>query len=75
MIASLSAKDRETLLLYAWGDLTYEEIAIALGVPVGTVRSRINRVRTRLNPNRGSGRERIVDEKKGEVDGRFRASA
>ena len=75
MIASLSAKDRETLLLYAWGDLTYEEIAIALGVPVGTVRSRMNRVRTRLNPAHGS-RERITNEKKeGEVDGRFRASA
>ena len=29
-IAALSAKDRETLLLYAWGDLTYEEVAVAL---------------------------------------------
>jgi RNA polymerase sigma factor (sigma-70 family) len=75
LIASLSEKDRETLLLYAWGDLTYEEIAIALGVPVGTVRSRINRVRTRLNPARVSGRERVVNEKEGEVDGRFRARA
>ena len=36
-IASLSAKDRETLLLYAWGDLTYEEVAAALGVPVGSL--------------------------------------
>ncbi|KKX96846.1 RNA polymerase sigma factor [Microbacterium sp. Ag1] len=75
MIASLSAKDRETLLLYAWGDLTYEEIAIALGVPVGTVRSRMNRIRTRLDPARPSGRRRVVNEQEGEVDGRFRASA
>lgn len=75
MIASLSAKDRETMLLYAWGDLTYEEIAIALGVPVGTVRSRINRVRTRLNPSRGSGQERLANEKEGEADGRLRARA
>ncbi|WP_363370348.1 MULTISPECIES: RNA polymerase sigma factor [unclassified Microbacterium] len=74
-IASLSAKDRETLLLYAWGDLTYEEVAEALGVPVGTVRSRINRVRTRLDPHRGAGPIRTVKKKEGEVDGRFRARA
>jgi RNA polymerase sigma-70 factor (ECF subfamily) len=29
-IAALSAKDRDTLLLYAWGDLTYEQIGLAL---------------------------------------------
>ncbi|MFD5215201.1 RNA polymerase sigma factor [Microbacterium sp. NPDC058345] len=49
-IAALSARDRDTLLLYAWGDLTYEQIALALGVPVGTVRSRLNRVRRKLAP-------------------------
>jgi RNA polymerase sigma-70 factor (ECF subfamily) len=75
LISSLSAKDRETLLLYAWGDLTYEEIGVALGVPVGTVRSRMNRVRTRLDPARTSSRERIVKQKEGEVDGRYRARA
>lgn len=75
-IAALSAKERDTLLLYAWGDLTYEEVAIALGVPVGTVRSRMNRVRTRLDPARGGSREQNVNaEKKGAVDGRFRARA
>ncbi len=47
-IAALSAKDRDTLLLYAWGGLTYEQAAEALGVPVGTVRSRLNRVRRKL---------------------------
>lgn len=40
--------DREPLLLYAWLDLPYEEIALALGLPVGTVRSRIARARRRL---------------------------
>ncbi|WP_309128643.1 sigma-70 family RNA polymerase sigma factor [Microbacterium sp.] len=49
-IAALSPRDRDTLLLYAWGDLTYEQIALALGVPVGTVRSRLNRVRRKLAP-------------------------
>ena len=49
-IAALAARDRDTLLLYAWGDLTYEQIAVAQGIPVGTVRSRLNRVRRKLAP-------------------------
>lgn len=49
-IAALTARDRDALLLYAWADLTYEQIARALGVPVGTVRSRLNRVRRKLAP-------------------------
>jgi RNA polymerase sigma-70 factor (ECF subfamily) len=39
---------RDVLLLYAWEELSYEEIATALGVPVGTVRSRLARARARL---------------------------
>lgn len=41
----LSPADRDTLLLYAWADLSYEQIAAAMRVPVGTVRSRLNRAR------------------------------
>ncbi|MFK0241922.1 RNA polymerase sigma factor [Microbacterium sp. NPDC090281] len=51
-IAALAPKDRETLLLYAWEGLSYEEVAVALGVPVGTVRSRLSRVRKRLDSAR-----------------------
>ena len=47
-LAGLSADDLTTLTLYAWEDLTYEEIAEALEIPVGTVRSRLHRVRRRL---------------------------
>lgn len=75
VIASLSAKDRDTLLLYAWGDLTYEEVAAALGVPVGTVRSRLNSIRRRLDPGRPGRRTQSVTEKEGESDGRVGASA
>jgi RNA polymerase sigma-70 factor (ECF subfamily) len=51
-IAALALKDRETLLLYAWQGLSYDEIASALGVPIGTVRSRLNRVRRLLDGHR-----------------------
>jgi RNA polymerase sigma factor (sigma-70 family) len=44
----LSKIDRDTLLLYAWGDLDYASIATAMEVPVGTVRSRLNRARRQL---------------------------
>jgi RNA polymerase sigma factor (sigma-70 family) len=47
-LAGLPAKDRDVLLLIAWGDLTYEEAARALGIPIGTVRSRLNRGRRKV---------------------------
>lgn len=42
---ALADGDRDALLLYAWEHLKYDEIALALGIPVGTVRSRIFRAR------------------------------
>ncbi|MFC7591462.1 RNA polymerase sigma factor [Nonomuraea antimicrobica] len=47
-LAGLRAGDRDTLLLVAWAELTYEETAEALKVPVGTVRSRLNRARRKV---------------------------
>jgi RNA polymerase sigma-70 factor (ECF subfamily) len=47
-IAALPERDRQALLLFAWEELSYEEIAEALGIPTGTVRSRLNRARARL---------------------------
>jgi len=44
-LARLEAQDRDSLLLLALTELDYEGIAIATGVPVGTVRSRLNRAR------------------------------
>ena len=44
-LASLKPWDRDVLLLFAWADLSYPEIADALGIPVGTVRSRLSRAR------------------------------
>ncbi|MCQ4208503.1 MULTISPECIES: RNA polymerase sigma factor [Streptomyces] len=47
-LAGLPARQRDVLLLVAWADLGYEEAAQALGVPVGTVRSRLHRARSTL---------------------------
>ena len=47
-IDTLPDAERDTLLLFAWEELGYDDIALALGVPVGTVRSRLNRARRRL---------------------------
>ena len=47
-LEALAPADRDTLLLFAWGELGYEEVARALRVPVGTVRSRIHRARAQL---------------------------
>jgi RNA polymerase sigma-70 factor (ECF subfamily) len=47
-LARLSAADRNTLLLVAWGELSYDQAANALRVPIGTVRSRLNRARRKV---------------------------
>lgn len=47
-LRGLPPADRDALLLLAWADLDYEQIAQALDIPIGTVRSRIHRARQRL---------------------------
>ncbi|GAA2854113.1 RNA polymerase sigma factor [Streptosporangium fragile] len=47
-LARLGSAERDLLLLVAWADLTYEEAAQALGIPIGTVRSRLSRTRTKI---------------------------
>lgn len=56
VLSGLPRRDRDPLLLFAWADLTYAEIAVALDIPVGTVRSRIARTRRVLREELG-GRE------------------
>jgi len=47
-IEGLPDGEREALLLFAWEDLSYRSVAEALELPIGTVRSRLNRARARL---------------------------
>jgi len=47
-IAALPLAQREVLLLVALEDLSYEETARVLGIPIGTVMSRLARAREKL---------------------------
>ncbi|MVZ98997.1 sigma-70 family RNA polymerase sigma factor [Actinomadura sp. LD22] len=47
-IAALPAGERDVLLLVALADLSHEEVAAALGVPYGTVGSRLSRARKKV---------------------------
>jgi RNA polymerase sigma-70 factor (ECF subfamily) len=52
-VAGLPRGDRDVLLLIAWADLTYPEVAAALDIPTGTVRSRLNRARRAMRAELG----------------------
>ncbi|MFE9250098.1 RNA polymerase sigma factor [Streptomyces sp. NPDC007088] len=47
-LGQLRRQEREVLSLHVWSGLDYQQTADALGVPVGTVRSRLSRARKRL---------------------------
>lgn len=47
-LSRLARRDRDVLLLIAWGELSYEQVAGVLSIPVGTVRSRLNRARRKM---------------------------
>ena len=47
-LETLSVNDREVLILREVEDLSYEDIALAIGAPIGTVMSRLSRARKRM---------------------------
>ena len=57
-IEALPDGEREALLLFAWEDLSYQRVAEALELPIGTVRSRLNRARMQLRELLESGGKR-----------------
>lgn len=63
-LTELRRSEREALLLYAWGELSYAQIADVLGLPLGTVRSRISRARRRLRELLGGSGQ--LQERKGD---------
>ena len=48
LLARLPRREQDVFALCAWFELSYEDAALALGLPVGTVRSRLSRARARL---------------------------
>jgi len=62
-VARLEEGEREVLLLREYEQLRYEEIAALLGVPVGTVRSRLFRARMALKELL-EGRNETADERR-----------
>jgi RNA polymerase sigma factor (sigma-70 family) len=66
-VTALPEPERDALVLHVWEGLSYEEVAVALGVPVGTVRSRLNRARGRIRELAGpSGRDVDDNSERGE---------
>jgi RNA polymerase sigma-70 factor (ECF subfamily) len=54
-LRKLEPGQRDVLLLYAWAELSYEQIADSLGIALGTVRSRLARARASLRAELDSG--------------------
>ena len=64
LLRSLPERDQDLFVMCVWQGLSYDQAALALGIPVGTVRSRLSRARTRLRrllqePVPASGDERF----------------
>jgi RNA polymerase sigma factor (sigma-70 family) len=59
-LARLSREERDVLLLVALADFSHEEVAQALGIPYGTVGSRLSRARKKIR--NALGQEGQIDE-------------
>jgi RNA polymerase sigma-70 factor (ECF subfamily) len=62
-VAALPAAQREVLLLVALEDLSYDEAARVLGIPIGTVMSRLARAREKVRVmmlGKGGGKLQVV---------------
>ncbi len=61
-LGGLRPDDRDVLLLWAWGELTYEEIATTLDIKKGTVRSRLHRARKLIRAALPGGLRDVVED-------------
>lgn len=61
-LAGIADKDRDVLLLVAWGELTCAGAGEALGIPAGTARSRLHRARRKIRAALGQSDPTIAGE-------------
>jgi RNA polymerase sigma factor (sigma-70 family) len=61
-VAKLPRREQDVLALCGWAGLSYEEAALALDLPVGTVRSRLSRARARLRELSTDSGHEVVNE-------------
>jgi RNA polymerase sigma factor (sigma-70 family) len=61
-LAGLNRGDRDVLLLVALADLSYAEVAESLGIPYGTVCSRLSRARRQLRESLGNASQAGIPE-------------
>jgi RNA polymerase sigma factor (sigma-70 family) len=54
-LLDLDARDREVVILVAWEGFSHDDVALALGIPTGTVRSRLHRARGILRERTAAG--------------------
>jgi RNA polymerase sigma-70 factor (ECF subfamily) len=54
LLAQLPRREQDVFVLCAWAELSYEDAAIALDIPIGTVRSRLSRARQHLRELAGA---------------------
>jgi RNA polymerase sigma factor (sigma-70 family) len=69
--AALPKPERDVLVLHVWEGLSYDEVAAALTIPIGTVRSRLNRVRRRLRELDDASGEEHSETQQGRDPGRI----
>ena len=63
VVERLAPQEQDVLALCAWAGLSYEGAAVALGVPMGTVRSRLSRARDHLREQLAAGGHESSDER------------
>ena len=59
-IDGLSPQHREVLMLRYWKDLTYPEMALVIGAPIGTIRSRLYHAKRLLRERLEAGQPRLA---------------
>jgi RNA polymerase sigma factor (sigma-70 family) len=61
-ISALSEGEQEVVMLVLWSELSYENASAALGIPIGTVQSRLSRARSKLRASLGNPAHSLIKE-------------